>query len=100
MLLHFRVFTVIYSISSLNLLSFYCISMFTIIAKFNPWIPKVGIRGDSTKVGSKLTPQYLNETITKLNKIFIVDLDWIDITFKKFNFIIVTCTVVYFQIVH
>ena len=26
--------------------------------------------GDSTKVGSKLTPQYLSETITKLNKKF------------------------------
>ena len=35
-----------------------------------------------TKVGSEQTPQYLSETITKLNKFFIIDLDWIDIFFK------------------
>ena len=27
------------------------------IFAFNPWIPKVRIREDSTKVGSKVTPQ-------------------------------------------
>ena len=27
------------------------------IEPFNPWIPKVRFRGDSTKVGSKVTPQ-------------------------------------------
>ena len=40
--------------------------------KVNLWITKVGIHGGSTKVAS----QYLSETITKLNKIFIIDLDW------------------------
>ena len=42
----------------------YCSSS---LRRINPWIPKVRIQGDSTKVGSKMTPQEKSIFPRKIN---------------------------------